>query len=316
MCVLFYLSFLGLHYLAPNYTLTFCETSYSLTIAALCYRLGAIACALVATTTFGVWSIRVMLGRQPAAVPARRLGKPIIRGFVAVSLLDLLFLGIATSAPTDPLLHPTCERHLKQLRFVCFLFADDSNGGYFPELSLHGPLRFSLDAPGHPRLVSEYLGNSTLLFCPNSGCARDLPLMSRELKDIQTCLERSDYLYTGYALTSDEDVHAFAAACEERRQQGLRFNQDLLVDSGKRTLYRLCMGVERKILPDASEAERADLAKTIPVFIERPGNHKSCLTGRILPGGNVAFLDGHVEWRSAGKWPYTDTTIQLLAQFK
>ena len=316
MCVLFYVSFHALKYLAPNFILTFCETSYTLSIAALCYWLGAILCAVVAMTTFSVWSIRVMLGRQPTSVPARRLWRPVIRGSVAVSVLYLLFLGIAVSACSRPPVC-TCERNLKQLILVCFRFAHDSDGGYFPELSLHGPLMFSLDAPGYPSPVfPEYLGSSTLLFCPNSGNSRGLPLGSEQVKDVETCLDRSDYLYTGYALTSDEDVRAFAAAREERRQQGLRFNQDLVADSGKRTLYRLCIGVERKILPGGGESELAELAKTIPVFIERTGHHKSSLTGRILLGGNVAFLDGHVEWRSAGKWPYTDTTIQLLSQFK
>ena len=88
------------------------------------------------------------------------------------------------------------------------------------------------------------------------------------------------------------------------------------------TLYRLREGLDDELLapaileeighlPAAERADRlaraaADAATKIPVFIERIDNH-------VPTGGNVLFLDGHVEFMPyPGNWPMSETTVQIL----
>jgi prepilin-type processing-associated H-X9-DG protein len=76
-------------------------------------------------------------------------------------------------------------------------------------------------------------------------------------------------------------------------------------------LYRLIEGVENRVLDrlEINGTEPGGLARAhprIPVLIERVGNHKP-------KGGNVAYLDGHVEFIPyPGKWTMTETTVRIL----
>ena len=75
----------------------------------------------------------------------------------------------------------------------------------------------------------------------------------------------------------------------------------------KRKIYRTREGIDRFFITDINNPAGSALAQSvIPVLIERPGTHQP-------DGGNVLFLDGHVEYiKYPGKFPMTKAFIEGL----
>ncbi len=146
---------------------------------------------------------------------------------------------------------------------------------------------------------------------------------------VDACLQNSAYIYLGYAVHDETEMTAFAKAHKRRLDEGLPFDADLAVGDplGSRVIRRLS-GDERRLLllsghgDDSSESfhkeersvsndkEMANLlgndCSRVPVLIERLGRHRP-------NGGNVLFLDGHVEYlRYPGRWPMTEKTMAIL----
>ena len=160
-------------------------------------------------------------------------------------------------------------------------------------------------------IYPEYLTDATILMCPSD---MDWGLLEQEPGEDgwQRLLDDHSYFYLGYAVMSDAEMEAFAAAYGARVAAGLRFDEDLEVDAGTGTagggvLYRLREGIARVAASDPQSLLDAAVAKSqIPVLIERTDNH-------LPPGGNVLFMDGHVEFsRYPGKWPMTEETVEIL----
>ena len=78
----------------------------------------------------------------------------------------------------------------------------------------------------------------------------------------------------------------------------------------------LRQGVERFFLGDeAASSAPVAMRSQIPVIIERPSRHRTIRNESEAYGGNVLYLDGHVEFVVyPGKWPMTEKTIELLGQ--
>jgi prepilin-type processing-associated H-X9-DG protein len=70
---------------------------------------------------------------------------------------------------------------------------------------------------------------------------------------------------------------------------------------------RLREGIERFFITDIQNpVAGVEASASVPLLIERPGNH-------VPFGGNVLFMDGHVEFiRFGTKWPMTDRAIGIL----
>lgn len=122
-----------------------------------------------------------------------------------------------------------------------------------------------------------------------------------------------DYVYLGYLVKGDESVEAFAEAYRERvllGGEGL-FEEDL--SFSKQPVYRLRQGIERIFFPNGSSPESDAWSQAqLPVLIEWPDRHE---TTSDRQGGNVLFMDGHVEFMVyPGKWPMTEETMGILAE--
>lgn len=207
----------------------------------------------------------------------------------------------------------SCQNNLKQVGIVFKMFANESRGELYPELSPEpGRLMFANESSGgeHP-VYPEYLTDATILMCPSD---MDWGLLEQEPGEDgwQRLLDDHSYFYLGYAVMSDAEMAAFAEAYGARVAAGLRFDEDLEVDAGTGTagggvLYRLREGIARVAASDPQSLLDAAVAKSqIPVLIERTDNH-------LPPGGNVLFMDGHVEFiRYPGKWPMTEETVEIL----
>ena len=77
--------------------------------------------------------------------------------------------------------------------------------------------------------------------------------------------------------------------------------------AGTPNLLRVRIGVERLLAKEPLDRDETDaLLARIPVLIEWPTHHD-------VPGGNVLFLDGHVEFIPyPGPFPMTERFIATL----
>ena len=193
----------------------------------------------------------------------------------------------------------SCANNLKQLGLICKMFANENKGQVLPELSPQsGRLMWVPES-----VFPEYLTDCRIMVCPNTSRAQ--ALLEQKVIDPKSLVDDQSYIYLGYAVTNDEEFKAFIDAYLSRVASGGRFDDDLVSPSGA-TVYRLREGVERFFTTDSKNpAACARAQATIPVLIERPGNH---------PGmGNVLYLDGHVERRKCpGEFPYTPAVVDGL----
>ena len=192
----------------------------------------------------------------------------------------------------------SCQNNLKQMGLVFKMYANESQGEKYPELSSEaGKLMFD-----GTYVVSEYVPNTEIFACP--GVGDPLP---EELVDDKY------YVYTGYLLMTDEDVLGLAEAYSNQIVNGGDFSENLpgapsypYPDEG---FIRLREGVERFMITDINNpGGSAEVQSTIPVMWDWPDNHQQGW------GGNVLYMDGHVEWQPyPGEFPMTETCINTLA---
>ncbi len=226
--------------------------------------------------------------------------------FVGLGLLNG-FSGIYNSTTLNrartAALRSSCQNNLKQMALVCKMFANESKDAVFPELS-GTPGRL---APVTGQIYPEILTDPIIMLCPtveNSQKRRD---------EREKLVDDESYFYLGYAVTNEEEVALFADAYREQIGRGLPFDDDLPLPEGKGLdgggkLYRLREGVERLYAENRDTAENFTMQSVIPLMIERPDNH-------VPKGGNVLFMDGHVEFiHYPSQWPMTEKTIGLLLE--
>jgi prepilin-type processing-associated H-X9-DG protein len=203
-----------------------------------------------------------------------------------------------------------CQNNLKQLGIVFKMFANESKGERYPCLSPKaGRLMFDNKGIGDLPVFPEFLTDMRVLVCPADS---DAALLEDPLKksDAKVMIDDHSYFYLGYVVRSEDEVKAFAQVYKERIKEGLAFDENLTTPAG--TLYLLREGIERFLITDIANpmlgSEVRAIAARIPLLIERPENHTP-------EGGNVLFMDGHVEflrYDESGRWPMTKTTIETL----
>jgi len=109
----------------------------------------------------------------------------------------------------DARLRAMCQNQLKQLGLVCKIFANESAGEVWPELSPQvGKLTFG----DENKLYPEYMTDLSVLTCPAE--AGNPPLL----------IDDHSYIYLGYVVMDEDDLNAFAEAYKERIAKGLIFD--------------------------------------------------------------------------------------------
>ena len=148
----------------------------------------------------------------------------------------------------------------------------------------------------------EYLTDRNVLRCPSS------VLLGGEPEPFNSADGITDetYFYLGWAIATEEEGLAFLDAYESLDPD--TYNNDIPIDPsrssmGHKMLYRLRKGIDRFFIKDINVAGEWPAAR-MPVMWERPGHHDP-------DGGNVLFMDGHVEFiRYPGKFPMTEAFIE------
>ncbi len=191
----------------------------------------------------------------------------------------------------DPHLQALCQTNLKSIGISFKIFAGIRSGEFYPRLSsTAGKLTFDPD-----RFVPFHLDQLIRLSCPASPYACATP-----------ALDDQSYCYPGYVLLTDGDVAAFAAAYQVEQSIAGGFENNLpAVTSYGNALVHLGEGAANSFSPAPHNLYSYD--HKIPVLIEWPDNHDD------LRGGNVLYMDGHVEWiEYPGKFPMTVATMNIL----
>lgn len=192
-----------------------------------------------------------------------------------------------------------CQNNLKQSGFLFRQFTESSDGKRYPQLSSEaGQLMLTRD-----EVCSSWDSKFDILRCPSRADGLD-----------GDPFEAGHHVYLGYMVLDDDDVTAFASAYRDVIAEGGDFSEDLPGASSypfiKDRLFRLRKGVEGYLITDINDPyANYQSAAQIPVMFDWPDNH---FTGF---GGNVLYLDGHVEFKSyPDEFPMTEATIATLAE--
>jgi prepilin-type processing-associated H-X9-DG protein len=271
--------------------------------------------ALLVLSTLGV-AVCVVASRRAEAPRIKEVAH--VGQITGVCLVGFTLLGMLYFQGRETSRRASCANNLKAFWFVCREFARD-NSGMLPALSSQpGKLFFATERTDEADITlhPEYLDYSNMLLCPNN---YDESLGWEHYSDPAVILDDHSYFYLGYVVTNEKEMRSFAKTYKESISKGLKFDDDLHVADGSR-ISRLRRETGRSIGEESSRSQESLEERVIPVVIERPTNHVT-MRDFILgiwdarAGGNVLYLDGHVEWLDyPGKWPMTTTTVDTLLE--
>ena len=210
------------------------------------------------------------------------------------------------------------------------------------------PLEATFDGPS---IYPEYLTDVSVCICPSDSDADDMPDRWHEdhdtSKPIMPCsLARGSYYYLGFAFNErvifkdgvekpteldfsgmdpaailtfaaqflNEDIIAYVA---QNLGQWLAADEDelnLLKLQDLGPIYRLRMGIERFFVRDITDpAKSAIAASELPVMWDEIAASGNSTTFNHVPGGgNVLYMDGHVEFlKYPSKFPVDEWSVLL-----
>jgi len=192
-----------------------------------------------------------------------------------------------------------CANNLKQLGLVCKMYANEWNGKFPPIDDRRGNLAMEGNA-----IFPEYLTDLNVLICP--GNEDHGPVPRPGTRDDVT---DESYFYLGWALMTEQEglalLEVYDSLDPAQRDEDLRVAEGK-GNAGGNTIYRLREGIERFFITDINNPAASAVAQSqIPVMWDRPTNHQD------PPGGNVLYMDGHVEFlKYPSKFPMTPAFIK------
>jgi len=198
----------------------------------------------------------------------------------------------------------SCQNNLKQMGLVFKMYANESPDHRFPPL----PAEPTIWAADFPTIYPEFLTDRNVLSDPDSPIK---PVTAERLTALLSAspidwaqvnrAAMQDYVYLGWAVTSEEDIEALVSL----RTTGALPSDAPTVTVNGRTLHRLCEGVERFFITDSNNPAASPMAQSeIPIMFD---------TNPHIPHGrNVLYLDGHVAFVRDGVFPSTRAIEKAL----
>lgn len=204
---------------------------------------------------------------------------------VAIGLLGIL---AAVSIPAawrarEASMRTSCQNNLKQVGIMFKMYAGEHKDFYPPLSPIPGNWMFDVSA-----VYPDYLTDLHILVCPDS------PFASRRPFDLRSnafhpgapigsphpdCVSSLYYVYTGYAIGSDE--YAYVVYRERNRNPGAALVRDEITATVPR---------------GARTGMRGGGQSGLPVMWDRMFPDEQDFSHRSPWGGNVLHMDGHVEF--------------------
>lgn len=167
-----------------------------------------------------------------------------------------------------------CQNNLKQVGITLKMYAGKNEGAYPPLSEEYGRIMFQSES-----MYPDFLSDLSVFECPSQ-------LTDPHAED-HADIDDNTYFYLPFVITGEEDISLFVRGYKAIHQEipGTAITLPLVHDT---------------LGPDAPPASM------IPILVERPDHH-------IPMGGNVLYLDGHVEYiRFDEKFPMTAEFFEAL----
>jgi prepilin-type N-terminal cleavage/methylation domain-containing protein/prepilin-type processing-associated H-X9-DG protein len=233
-----------------------------------------------------------------------RKGFTLVELMVVMGIIMVLAgLLLPTFARARERAHQTvCASNIRQILMALSLYAEENRGRY-PPCDDSVPANLIVNGES---IFPEYISDLNLFGCPSSILFEKDVSFTRNGKQDPVCLTAISYIYTGYMITRDEEAYAGTQA--HFNGFGMQFgyyptetnDDDIDVgviglhgygNGGGDIIYRLRTQAAGIL---AQEVEYVP-ARGILVIADQMGPNMMFFSHRPL-GGNVGYLDGHVEF--------------------
>ena len=249
-----------------------------------------------------------------------------------------------------------CQNNLKQMGMVLVMYAGEQRGAYPPRQiqNVFGNLSVEMMFNG-PAMIPEYINDYNVIWCPSWGASKD-PVERYDLgkgngDGIITPREigQEPYHYTGWLLIEDENIlgplvgtigsgpngrHEEPAYANTPWGELARENVDTDGDAslhdftvsdayagtqvgGGSVIFRLRDGIERFLVTDINNPVACANASGAAPLMWDHASTKTIDFSHVPGGGNVLYLDGHVEFLRypADRFPFTEDSARTLGRY-
>jgi len=246
----------------------------------------------------------------------------------------------------------SCANNLKQMGLVFKMYANESKGMVFPSMLKAFPWDPPCTVPNTfnqffngPAVYPEYMTDAAIILCPSDADAEQQSTAYWIADDgtIDPCkFWEVSYTYYGWALDpkviiTSGDLNAAEPIFNMPFLEGIAnvfqhsavdnfaagtpakaFEDDITLTGITGTVYRLREGIERFFITDinnpaASAKAQSELSVMWDsVWTPSKGSGESYFN-HIPGGGNVLFMDGHVEFiKYPSEWPVCKTYVLMM----
>ena len=234
--------------------------------------------------------------KKSGCSPALIAGVVVVGMFFMIGIMAAILFP-ALSRARESARRASCQNNLKQLGLVLKMVGNENKDGLFPEY-VQEPFQFKMDSIVYP----EYLSDMSVFHCPSDVESEEA------LYDIYSDAHGNagyytSYVYLAHAITNESEGLAYLDTCQKVLRSGNSLEGDLSSEDG----------IVFKQLSDQTPYSAHEQSQIIVLFDDAYSDGSRAEFNHIPGGGNVLFMDGHVEFVRYPDFPYTVEFLQKLA---